>query len=113
IARPVTGLVLRAAMAAMMLWARFERRVLPVSWLYAMGRASARTMYLWLPSMRRALHANARRLLGPAAGYTARQRLALAVLESYTRFFVELLTAPKTYPDPATFLARMVGRAHG
>lgn len=109
----MTGLFLRAAMAAMMLWARLERRVLPVSWLYAMGRASARTMYLWLPSMRRALHANARRLLGPTAGHTARQRLALAVLESYTRFFVELLTAPKTYPDPAAFLARMVGRAHG
>ncbi len=105
--------LLQVTMAAVMLFARIERRVLPVSWLYGMGLASARFMYFGLPGLRRALHANARHLLGPGASHRAQRRLALAVLVSFTRFFVELLTAPKTYPEPEAFLARMVGRAHG
>lgn len=98
-------------MALVLLWARFEAAVLPVSWLYSMGRASARTLYLWAPSLRRALQANALRLL-PEATPLERRRHGIRVLEGFSRFFVELLTAPDTYPTQEAFLARVEGLDH-
>lgn len=106
------NLLLRALMGAVLLWARFEAAVLPVSWLYAMGRASARTLYLWVPGLRRALDDNARRLLGPQASPLERRRHGVRVLEGFSRFFVELLTAPDTYPSQEAFLSRVEGLEH-
>jgi lauroyl/myristoyl acyltransferase len=100
--------ILKPLMALVLLWARFEAAVFPVSWLYSMGRASARTLYLWVPSIRRSLEANARLLL-PDATPLERRRHGIRVLEGFSRFFVELLTAPDTYPAQADFLARVEG----
>lgn len=106
------NLVLRGVMALVLLWARFEAAVMPVSWLYSMGRASARTLYLWVPGIRRALEANARVLLGPDSTPLQRRRHSIRVLEGFSRFFVELLTAPDTYPTQAAFLERVEGLEH-
>ena len=106
------NLLLRALMGAVLLWARFEAAVLPVEWLYSMGRASARTLYLWVPGIRRALESNAQRLLGPGSSPLERRRHGIRVLEGFSRFFVELLTAPDTYPSQAEFLERVEGLDH-
>lgn len=101
----------RAALNLVILWARLEARVLPASWLHAMARWSARFAVAWLPGLRAALLDNARHLLGIAAPYEARLALAVAVLESFGRFFVELLLADQTLPSGGErLLERMKGR---
>ena len=105
--------LLRVLMAMVVLVGRIEAWLLPVSWLFAMGRLSARAMVRFMPGLRATLLDNARHLLGPDSTLAERRALAVAVLTSFSRFFVEILTAPKTYPDPEAFFARAVGRAHG
>ena len=105
--------LLKPLMALVMLAARIEVKILPVSWLFAMGRWAAPLMFRFLPGVRRALLANAGHLLGPDATPAERKALGVGVLNSFGRFFVEVLTAPKTYPTPEAFLARMQGREHG
>jgi KDO2-lipid IV(A) lauroyltransferase len=105
--------LLKPLMALLMLFARIEVKVLPVSWLFAMGRWSVAVMFRVLPGMRRALLANAAHLLGPQSSLAERKALGAAVMHSFSRFFVEVLTAPKTYPSAEAFLARMQGKEHG
>lgn len=100
-------------MNVVLLWARLEARVMPASWLHAMGRWSARWAVRWLPGLRAGLLANARRLLGVAAPYEARLALSVAVLESFSRFFVELLVADRGLPSGGErLLERMRGLPH-
>jgi KDO2-lipid IV(A) lauroyltransferase len=108
----VTGWFLRAAMHLMMLLARLEAAVLPVQWLYSMGRGSALTLFLWVPGIRRALLANARYLLGAQASRRELEQHSVRVIEGFSRFFVELLTAPATYPTQEEFLGRITGLEH-
>lgn len=103
---------LKLVMNAMVLFARLEARVMPVSWLLSMGRCSARLMVQWLPGVRRGLFDNARHLLGPGSTHWQRRRLAIAVLTSFSRFFVELLTAPKLYPSSEELFSRLEGEEH-
>ncbi|MGE0708745.1 MAG: lysophospholipid acyltransferase family protein [Planctomycetota bacterium] len=105
----MAGWLLKAVMHLVMLWARIEAAVLPTEWLYSMGRASARTLFLWVPAIRRGLLRNARRLLGPGASQRELERHSVRVLEGFSRFFVELLTAPDTYPSQEEFLQRIEG----
>ena len=105
------GHVGRALLNLALLWGRLEARVLPLSWMHAMGRWSARFAVRFVPGVRRALLDNGRRLLGPAAPHEARLALAVGVLESFGRFFVELLTADHGLPSGGErLLAEMRGR---
>ena len=103
----------RLVMNLVLLWARLEARVMPASWLHAMGRWSARFAVRWLPGLRAGLLGNARRLLGVAAPYEARLALGTQVLESFSRFFVELLLADRGLPSGGErLLERMRGLEH-
>lgn len=90
------SLLFRWFMNAVVLFGRLEALVMPVSWLFAMGRWSARAIFRWVPSIRAALLANAEHLLGPSSTPAERERQGVAVLTSFSRFFVELLTPRKT-----------------
>lgn len=100
-------------MNGMILFARLEAAVMPIGWLFSMGRASARLAVQWLPGLRRALLSNAGHLLGPQAGFFERRRLAVGVLSSFGKFFVELLTAPATYPTAEELFSSVEGLHHG
>lgn len=107
------GPVGRVLLNLVLLWGRLEARILPLSWLHAMSRWSARFTVRFFPGVRRALLDNARHLLGPAAPHEARMALAIGVLESFGRFFVELLTADRVLPSGGErLLAEMRGREH-
>jgi KDO2-lipid IV(A) lauroyltransferase len=88
----------RMFMNAVVLFGRLEALILPVSWLFAMGRWSARLIFRFVPSMREALLDNAKHLLGPESTQEQREAQAVGVLTSFSRFFVEMLTPRKTLP---------------
>lgn len=89
------SLLFRWFMNLVVLFGRLEALVLPVSWLLAMGRWSAHLIFRFVPSMRAALLENAEHLL-PDATPAQREQHGVAVLTSFSRFFVELLTPRKT-----------------
>lgn len=67
--------------------------VLPHEALLQLGRVGVRIMYRLVPPMRDSLDDNARHLLGPGATAAERRALAVGVLESFSRFTLELVTA--------------------
>jgi KDO2-lipid IV(A) lauroyltransferase len=87
-------------------------RLIPVGWLYGLGRGAAWLLLRTLPRLRRDLHANATRILGPDASIAARDRLARRVLESFSRFAIEVVTADQRLPADASLFGRMKGREH-
>ena len=105
-------ILLRLLMSVVMALAHLGGRLLPVRVVYALGRLSARVMYACVPAFRRALNANARYLLGPEVDRRRRRAFGVAVLTSFTRFFIELLTAPRTFPTSDAFFSTMEGFEH-
>ncbi|MEZ6184257.1 MAG: hypothetical protein R3F62_04500 [Planctomycetota bacterium] len=104
------ALVIRLVLNAILLLARLEAALIPVSWMFAMGRASARWGIRLSPGLRRNLEENARQLLGPASTPQMRRALAIQTLESFSRFFVELVCAGRYRPPGAdTLLERIRG----
>jgi lauroyl/myristoyl acyltransferase len=92
---------------------RLQVLLLPLSAPFWFGRVGVRLMFRLLPGMRSALLDNAAHVLGPESTPAERKTLALGVLINFSRFFVELLSAPLTYPDPDAFFSRERGKEHG
>ena len=97
----------------MMLFARLEALVLPASWLYGMGRYSARKIMRHAGGIRDGVKANGRRLLGPETSDDELHAFGVRVLTNFSKFFVKLLRSPKDYPTSERLLETMQGREHG
>lgn len=104
---------LKFALTVLVGLARVESRMFPPGWLLARGRFVVRALYRLLPGMRAPLQENARHVLGPLSTPAERDHLGRRVLENFSRFFVETLTAPACFPAPEEFLRRIVGAEHG
>ena len=102
----------RLFFAFLMLLAPLQVLLLPLWFLYAQGRLGVAIMWHVLPGLRAALRENAAHLLGPESTPEQRTALGREVLRNFARFFVEILAAPKTYPDPDAFFERTQGKDH-
>ncbi len=100
-------------MNGVLLLARVQARIFPGSWLYAMGRFSARQIVRFSSGVRESVMANGRRLLGANATEERLQSFAVDVVTNFTRFFIGMLRAPRDYPSREVLLETMQGREHG
>lgn len=100
-------------MNLIVLQGRIQVFLLPISFLFWSGRVGVRVMYRLAPGMRHALLDNAAHILGAESTPAEREALARGVLTNFSRFFVELISAPKTYPDAETFFSGEHGKEHG
>ena len=102
----------RAAAGAGLACLRALGEFVPVRWLLAMGWALVPLLYWLGPRLRRDLLDNARHVLGDEFDPKRGRRQAIAVLRSYARFSIELVTAHRRLAGDGRLLEGTLGREH-
>jgi len=86
-------------------------RVLPASWLLAIGRSASRAVWVLFRGVRANLLANAAHILGPESTSRDRERLGKETLASFATFIIEWV-APKCIARPQGVFDALEGREH-